>query len=318
MKTYTIGENDARRRLDQFMARVLKEAPESVIYKSLRKKRVKVNGKRVTDGAVRLCSGDEIELYINDEFFGASREKRPPWLEASPEVDVVYEDGQILIVNKPSGMPAQDDAAQNGQSLESRMRAYLWKKGEYCPERETSFVPSLCHRIDRNTAGLVIGAKTAQALREMNEKIRSRQVCKFYLCRTQGIPTPEQGQIKGWLLREEAARKMRFSLEPVEGGTACETRYRVLDRGKNALVEVELLTGRTHQIRACMAYLGHPLVGDVKYGARKDGGHDYQQLVSYRLVFDFPPDGGCLDPLSGREITLKPEKSCSDLCRKRR
>lgn len=299
MKTLTIGSNDCGQRLDRFLHKIMPGITAGTLYKSLRKKRVKINGKRVTDGSIRLELGDRLELYFNDEYFA---DKKPTIPEKSaPKLSVVYEDSHILVMNKPSGLLSQ---GENGaDSLESHMRAYLLAKGDFQPEKENTFLPSLCHRIDRNTSGLVIGAKDAESLRILNQKIRNREIKKFYLCETEGTPTPETGEICGWLIKDTQKRKMLFSKTPIPGGTACKTRYRVLRSGKTALVEVELLTGRTHQIRAGFSFLGHPLVGDVKYGARKNNG-DFQHLTAYRLVFDFITDSGCLNYLNGKEIVL--------------
>lgn len=301
MKRITVGANDKEQRLDKFLQKLLADAPQSVIYKSIRKKRIKCNGKRVTDGAIRLQEGDVLELYINDEFF-ATDSKKAIWQELTPTLSVVYEDEHIIVMNKESGMPSQgrDDEV----SLEAHMRAYLLNKGEYNPENENSFLPSLCHRIDRNTSGLVIGAKDAESLRVLNQKVRDKEIRKFYLCEIEGELKPEKGEIHGWLLKDEKTRKMVFSNKQTKDSTECLTRYRVLKSGSVSTVEAELLTGRTHQIRASFSHIGHPLVGDVKYGAKKTAEKNFQHLVSYRLIFDFSTESGCLDYLKGREIKL--------------
>lgn len=298
MKTFTVGNNDRGRRLDQHLKRLMPAITNGQLYQSLRKKRVKINGKRVTDGSVRLCEGDRLELYFNDEYF--EEKPLPFWTKMTPQLSVVYEDAHIIIMDKPSGLPSQSDGET--PSLESHMRAHLYQSGAYRPETETAFVPSLCHRIDRNTAGLVIGAKDAESLRIMNQKIRDREVEKFYLCLTEGTPQPSNGEIRGYLYKDEAMRKMIFSENPVPHGSACHTVYRVLRPGAQALVEAKLLTGRTHQIRAGFAHLHHPLLGDVKYGAKKDGKRQFQHLLAYRLVFCFSTDSGCLSYLDQKEF----------------
>ncbi len=301
MKEFLIGPNDQGQRLDRFLSKVMPEAGQGIIYKSLRKKRIKVNGKRITDGSLRICEGDRLEIYCNDEFFATATHT-----DATPvfqhELWVVYEDEHIIVMNKPSGLPSQAEPGED--SLEAEMRDYLIRKGDYQPERENTFLPSLCHRIDRNTSGLVIGAKDAESLRIMNEKIKNREVRKFYLCETEGTPTPKTGEIRGWLKKDEKGRRMIFSDIKVPGATSCHTRYRVLESGKIATVEAELFTGRTHQIRTGFAHLGHPLVGDVKYGAKKDGKGSYQHLNSYRILFDFTTESGSLAYLKGKEIRL--------------
>ncbi len=301
MKEFLIGPNDKDQRLDRFLSKVMPNAGQGMIYKSLRKKRVKVNGKRITDGSLRICEGDRLEIYCNDECFkNATLSVATPIFQHT--LHVIYEDNHIIVMNKPSGLPSQGDAGQD--SLEAEMRDYLIQKGDYQPEKEHSFLPSLCHRIDRNTSGLVIGAKDAESLRIMNEKIKNREVRKFYLCETEGTPTPETGEIRGWLKKDEKHQRMVFSNTKLPGSLTCHTRYRVLKPGKTALVEAELFTGRTHQIRVGFAHLGYPLLGDIKYGAKKDGKGSYQHLNSYRLFFDFTTDSGCLSYLKGKEITL--------------
>lgn len=301
MKKFVVGSNDADRRLDKFLFKVMPNAGSGVIYKSLRKKHIKVNGKRVTDGSVKITEGDVLELYINDDFF-ADEKKLPLWTGVNPNLNVVYEDNHIIIMDKPSGMLSQGE--EDEESLEAHMRAYLYRKNEFDPLKENTFMPSLCHRIDRNTRGLVIGAKDGESLRILNEKIKMREIRKYYLCRTEGTPKPEKGEIKGWLKKDGKNRKMEFSKTEVKGGAFCHTIYEVIKDGKQPLIEVELLTGRTHQIRACFSAMGCPLTGDVKYGASRDGKMDFQHLISYRIKFDFKENNGVLDYLKGKEITI--------------
>ena len=301
MKKFVIDKNADGMRLDKFMQKVMPDVKQGEIFKSLRKKKVRVNGKH-KDGAYRLVFGDEVCMYINDEFFGEEKNKFS-WQKASADVDVVYEDENIIIVNKPGGMPSQDmDGITD--SLESRIRSYLYKKGEVDTETSPLFIPSLCHRIDRNTAGLVIGAKNASALRLINEKIKKREIRKFYLCETENVPIPEKGKICGWMIKDSKTKKMVFSEKEIKGGSRCETVYKTIKKGSPALVEAELLTGKTHQIRAGFAYLGCPLIGDVKYGAKKDGKRDYQHLLSYKIIFNFSTDSGSLEYLRGKKIEI--------------
>ncbi len=302
MKEFTIGKNDKDMRLDKFLSKVMPDAGSGIIYKSLRKKRIKVNGKRITDGSLRLCEGDILEVYCNDDLFVVIDGTKPTTPIFNHILRVIYEDEYIIVMDKPSGLPSQGEPGED--SLEAEMRAYLIEKGDYNPQTENTFLPSLCHRIDRNTAGLVIGAKDAESLRIMNQKIKNREVRKFYLCETEGTPTPETGEIIGYLKKDEKRRRMSFYEEKVPDSIRCHTRYRVLKSGKIATVEAELLTGRTHQIRVGFAHLGYPLVGDVKYGASKDKKGSYQHLNSYRILFDFTTESGCLAYLTGKEIIL--------------
>lgn len=301
MKKFIIDKNNDGQRLDKFMQRVMTNAKSGEVYKSLRKKKVRVNG-RHKDGTYRLCCGDEVCMYINDEFFAAESVSFS-WQSAPDSVDIVYEDENILVANKPGGMPSQD-TDEITDSLESRIRSYLYKKGEVDTEASPLFIPSLCHRIDRNTAGLVIAAKNSAALRIINEKIRSREIRKLYLCETEHTPNPPEGSIRGWMTRNTKAKKMIFSERELPDASRCETLYRTIRRGSPALVEAELLTGKTHQIRAGFSHLGCPLSGDVKYGAKKDGKREYQHLLSYKIIFAFESESGILEYLKGKEIIL--------------
>ncbi len=289
-------------RLDKFLSKVMASAGQGIIYKSLRKKKIKVNGKRITDGSLRISERDRLEVYCNDELFTVLESTKPTTPILNHTLVVLYEDEHIIVMNKPSGLPSQGEPGED--SLEAEMRDYLIRKGDFNPEKENTFLPSLCHRIDRNTAGLVIGAKDAESLRILNQKIKDKEIRKFYLCETQGTPEPPAGEIIGYLKKDENARRMIFHEQKVPDSLSCHTRYRVLKPGGIATVEAEILTGRTHQIRAGFAHLGHPLVGDVKYGANKDGKHTFQHLVAYKLIFDFTTESGCLAYLSGKEIII--------------
>lgn len=301
MKEFTISDKDAGTRLDKFMAKAVPNASMSEIYKSLRKKKVRINGKHC-DGSRRLLPGDLIQMYISDEFFEAEKNNYS-WLNASSDIRTVYEDDNILIADKPSGMPSQD-TGDNTDSLESRIRSYLFKKNEIDLNASPVFIPSLCHRIDRNTSGLVIAAKNPAALRIINEKIKNKEIKKFYLCETEYPPNPPKGVIKGWLSKDERQRKMVFLNHRTENSAYCETVYRTIKHGCPSLVEAELKTGKTHQIRVCFSHIGCPLVGDVKYGAAPNGKLSFQHLVSHRLVFSFTSDSGILNYLSNMTVKL--------------
>ncbi len=290
MKKIIIGENDEGQRLDKFLAKLLKDAPMGMIYKWLRKKRVKVNGKK-QEISYMLKNGDNLELYINDEFFN---EALKTVAKASPP-EVVYEDSNLLVADKPSGIAAHGEA----DSLLDRVQSYLFEKGEYDPNRENTFAPALCNRIDKNTSGLVIAAKNAAALRIINEKLKNREIDKFYVARVEGELKHKTGIIEGYTKKNEKERKMEFYKTEIKGSKYCKTEYKVLGGG---LVEVRLLTGRTHQIRASFASIGHPLVGDVKYGAAKNGRADFQMLRAYKLEFNFRTSADGLDYLKGRVI----------------
>jgi len=307
VKELTIGKNDAGQRLDRWLGKAVPLLPAPLAQKYIRLKRVKVGGKRAQRD-YRLQEGDVLQLYINDEFFDAPREDNAFLSVFSPALDVVYEDAQIIVCNKRPGLLCHPDQGEYVNTLITHIQAYLYQKKEWSPRWESSFAPALCHRIDRNTGGLVIAAKTAEALRIMNDKIRDREISKYYLAAVAGAMPRREGELRGFLLKDEVKKQVAVYDRPVPGGKSAVTRYKVL-RVKDglSLVECELLTGRTHQIRAQFAAAGHPLAGDGKYGRRKDDrrtDRKYQALWSYKLVFDFPTDAGELDYLRGKVIEV--------------
>ncbi len=281
MRRIEINSNDAGQRVDKFLIKYFKHLPESLIYKWLRKKKIRLDGKHPQKDAF-LSEGSVIEAYVNDEFF--PKEKGlPSFLLSAKAPAVVYEDENIIICDKPSGICAHDGE----DSLINSILSYLYKKGEYNPLMENTFAPALCHRIDRNTSGLVIGAKNAKALRFFNEKIRNREIRKIYFLKTDR-PLPEtEGVIRGYIKKDNAQNKVFFSEEKTDGASLAVTSYKVTEDG----VWAELLTGRTHQLRVSFAHLGCPIVGDVKYGAKKNGQKDFQLLRARKLIFDFKDEG---------------------------
>ena len=227
-------------------------------------------------------------------------------------LSIIYEDENIILVNKRPGVSVHEDEHERHNTLINHVQAYLMQKGEYSPRDEQSFAPALCNRIDRNTGGIVIAAKNAESLRIMNEKIKAREIDKFYLAAVHGIPNPPEATIEGYLIKDEKLNTVRvFDLGErhlPRGAKKIATRYKtVATSSDTALIEVELLTGRTHQIRAHMAFVGHPLVGDGKYGVNKEDrarGYKYQALCSYRIRFSFVTDAGILDYLNGKEFRI--------------
>ena len=309
MKEFTIGPNDAGQRLDRFLAKAVPLLPASLAQKYIRLKRIKCNGKRI-DRDTRLTAGDVLQLYINDEFFDKPREDNAYLTVASPRLNIVYEDENILLVDKRPGLAVHPhDGAEYGRTLIDHIQSYLYQKREWRPREENAFTPALCNRIDRNTGGIVIAAKTAAALRILNEKIRDREISKYYLCLVHGVPRPASGTLTSYL-RRDLEKKQVFALKhKTADSLTAKLRYTVLEsRCGISLVECRLLTGRTHQIRVQMSEGGHPLVGDTKYGtAAQNRGLPYkhQALWSYRLRFDFPTGAGELEYLRGREFQVQ-------------
>lgn len=300
MRTVTISANDAGQRLDKFLSKFLTDFPQSMLYKCLRKKRIKLNGKKA-EGNARLCEGDVLSLYINEEFFGNADDDG--FKKIKPDLRIVYEDENVLLVDKKSGMLVHEDENEKFNTLISHIKAYLYQKGEYDPDRENSFVPALCNRIDRNTGGIVIAAKNAPSLRILNEKIKNREIKKYYLCMVQGRVSPPSGTLTSYMQKNEKQKRVYVSDAPKDGYKKCVTKYSTIEKADGASVlEVELITGRTHQIRAQMAHIGHPLAGDGKYGTNdfnKKVGLSYQALYSYKTEFRFS-DENMLSYLNGK------------------
>ena len=301
MYELTINANDSGQRLDKFLTKFMPSLPKSMLYKSLRKNCVKVNGKHIKTGEYMLCEGDNLKLYFKDEFF-ESKKQTQNYGQPLKKEHIVYEDDNIIIIDKPSGLVVHTDDEGDENTLVNMLKSYLVSRGEYNPQNEHSFSPALCNRLDKNTSGLVIAAKNAASLRIINEKIKSREIKKFYLCVVEGHPEKD-GVYEAHLIRDN--KKVRISAHETRDSKPIKTGYKVMQKlDKCSILEIELFTGRTHQIRAHMAYLGYPLLGDIKYGA-KTKRKDYQALQSYKLKFDFDASTEQLGYLSGKEFVTR-------------
>ncbi len=307
MKEIVAGKNDAGQRLDKFLSKKFKNLPFSMMYKLIRKKDITVNRSRTKENYI-VCENDLIRIFAPDDVLD---EKAPKRSVAKADINVVYEDENIIIVDKESGLLVHSDNNEDGDTLIDRITAYLINKGEFSPESENSFSPALCNRIDRNTEGLVIAAKNAQALREMNDIIKERLVKKIYLAAIHGVITPKSGEIKLLLEKEAEGNIVKVKNHQTKNAKTAVTAYKTVAVSANkcfSLVEIELITGRTHQIRVSFAHVGHPLLGDGKYAVNKkdrEMGYKSQALCAYSLTFKGCKKSALLGYLEGMTVTAK-------------
>lgn len=309
MKEIVVRKNDANQRLDRFVGKAVPLLPESLLQKYIRLKRIKLNGKGAKRDT-RLNEGDVLCLYINDEFFEAPREDNSYLKVGVPKLDIVYEDGNIILCDKAPGVLCHSAGKWDYNTLIANIQAHAYQRGDWRPREENAFAPALCNRIDRNTGGIVIAAKNAEALRIMNEKIASREIEKYYLCVVTGRPRPAEGKLEGFLFKDAAKNRVYVRSRPEPGARTAVTYYKTLaSRNGLSLVECRLGTGRTHQIRAQMAAAGTPLLGDGKYGDgrrnRARGEEEGQLLYSYRIDFDFRSNAGELNYLKGASFKVQ-------------
>jgi len=297
MRAITIPDKYTNKRVDNVISMLFAQLPQNALYKAFRKKDIKVNGIRVKENCI-VSTRDLVEIYIADDI-----------LEGKPRItdgtaikgfNVVYEDENIIIVNKKQGIPVHPDRTQKDNSLIDLVAKYL--------NGTTENMPSLCHRLDRNTGGLIILAKNSESLKIILDKIKNNEIKKYYQCLVKGQMPSGEAVLKAYLKKNEKQSKVYISDIKLPGWFEITTKYKVLEyKGDISRLDIELMTGRTHQIRAHLAHIGHPVLGDGKYGSNainRPLGLPRQALCAYKLIFDFKTPSGFLDYLEGKEFSI--------------
>lgn len=319
MRELIVKKNDSNQRVDKFFKKYLPKAPQSFIYKMIRKKRIKLNHKRVKPDNI-ILEGDKIQLYIADETLNKFMEKKKNIDTSLSIPKIIYEDKNIILMNKAKGVLSHS-ADENGKNnIVDRMISYLHKSGEYNPECEKTFTPSICNRLDRNTSGIIIGAKNHEALKEMNEGIKNRKIKKYYKTVVKGEINKDI-LLKGYLVKDEKTNTVKIINKNTKEGKEIYTKIRLLDTNeKFSLLEIDLITGRTHQIRAHLSSIGHPILGDIKYGDKEINkvfkqkyGLKNQFLHAYKVKFNGLSN---LDYLNGKEFIAEYPKILKDIEKK--
>ena len=307
MKSIQVDRSWDGRRLTRFLQKAMPSATMGQIRRFLRLGRVRMDGRRADEETV-LRESAVVDMYVEDEFFAEAERADPFYSKIRPRLTILYEDGQVMLLDKRAGLVCHPDEGEKVHTLLTYAQAYLYQKGEWNPK--TDFAPALCNRIDRFTAGIVILAKTQEALRAMDAKIRTHEVQKYYLCIVHGRMKYPEGTLRHWLTKKPEQKKVTVLRKNEPGSKEAVTYYQVIDeRDGLTLCECLLGTGRTHQIRAQFAAIGHPLLGDNQYGQaklnEKTGRVSGQALCAYRLIFDFEGDAGCLNGLNGLTVQVK-------------
>lgn len=320
MRELVISKYEAGQRFDKFLAKYMELAPKSFFYKMMRKKNITLNGKKAA-GNEKLEKGDTVKLFLSEETIEGFREKKKRAVHTGAKLDILYEDEQVMLINKPAGMLSQK-AEKGDISMVEHLISHLLDTGEVTEEMLKTFRPSLCNRLDRNTSGIVAAGKTLQGLQILSGLFKERTLHKYYLCIVKGVIKEEQ-DVRGWLLKNEKTNQVRIFKSETKDARPIHTKYRPLaDNGQETLLEIELLTGRTHQIRAHLSYMGHPIFGDPKYGdavlnkkLTSGYGLHMQLLHAWHLVF--PELSGDFEGLSGKSIYAPAPKQFVSIAQKR-
>lgn len=320
MRELVISKYEAGQRFDKFLAKYMELAPKSFFYKMMRKKNITLNGKKAA-GNEKLEEGDTVKLFLSEETIEGFREKKKRAVHTGAKLDILYEDEQVMLINKPAGMLSQK-AEKGDISMVEHLISHLLDTGEVTEEMLKTFRPSLCNRLDRNTSGIVAAGKTLQGLQMLSGLFKERTLHKYYLCIVKGVIKEEQ-DVRGWLLKNEKTNQVRIFKKETKDARPIHTKYRPLaDNGQETLLEIELLTGRTHQIRAHLSYMGHPIFGDPKYGdavlnkkLTSGYGLHMQLLHAWHLVF--PELSGDFEGLSGKSIYAPAPKQFVSIAQKR-
>lgn len=310
MKLITVHKQEEGQRLVKLLGAYLKEAPNSFFYKMLRKKNITLNGKKA-DGTEKLKCGDEIRLFLSDETYEKFAGKvQPKEKFPTAKLNIVYEDSNVIFINKPAGMLSQKSVPSD-VSLNEYLLGYLEKSGQWKQEESKAFRPSVCNRLDRNTSGMVICGKSMAGLQQMAALLKDRSLHKYYLCLVKGVMTESQ-HLEGYLLKDENSNQVKIFQKETEGAAHIITEYEPLyTEGETTLLKVTLVTGKSHQIRAHLSSIGHPIIGDPKYGERKVNaffrethGIKNQMLHAWKLTF--PELAEPLDNLSEKSFEAEP------------
>jgi len=318
LKEILIDRNEDNQRLDRFLKKYLAKASTGFIYKMLRKKRIKLNGNRANPEDI-IKEGDKLQLFLGEETL-ENFKKDIKDIKRLTKLDIIYEDANLVLINKTIGTLSHATDGEYGNNVVDQLVSYLYEKGDYHPRIEKTFTPSICNRLDRNTSGIIIGAKNYITLQMVNDVIKKGYVKKYYKCIVKGRINSNK-ELKGYLVKDEEKNRVQISSREVEGGKDIRTKINTLKASSEyTLLEIDLITGRTHQIRAHLSSTGHPVIGDLKYGDSKTNryfkdnyGLSNQFLHAYKVIFNGLSEP--LDYLNGKAFVANMDKEFDNIIR---